>query len=126
MMKPTLRERLHTIIFESETRAGKIFDVTLIILILVSVIAVIIESIPVIREQYGPFFLYLELFFTTIFTIEYLLRLYSVRRPMSYAFSFFGLIDFFKESGIVQYEGFLPERGIHPRTAKLLNIHALP
>lgn len=95
MKSPTLKQKLHTIIFESETRAGKIFDVALIVLILISVIAVIIESIPVIREQYGYTFLYLELFFTAIFTIEYILRLYSVRQPMSYAFSFFGLIDFF-------------------------------
>ncbi len=56
--------------------------------------AVIIESIPDVRDQYGQFFLYLELFLTGIFTIEYCLRLYSIRRPRSYAFSFFGIVDF--------------------------------
>lgn len=91
----TFREKLHTIIFESETKAGKTFDIVLIVLILISVFAVIIESIPSIREHHGQFFLTLELFLTGIFTIEYALRLYAVRRPMSYAFSFFGLVDFF-------------------------------
>ncbi|MEA9357373.1 ion transporter [Bacteriovorax sp. PP10] len=91
----TLKEKLHTTIFESETRAGKIFNIALIILILISVSAVIIESIPSVHEKYGQIFLYLELFFTGIFTIEYCLRLYSVKKPLSYAFSFFGVVDFF-------------------------------
>ncbi len=91
----TFKEKLHTIIFESETRAGKAFDIVLIILILISVFSVIIESIPSIRESYGQYFLYLELGLTVIFTIEYCLRLYSINKPSSYAFSFFGLVDFF-------------------------------
>lgn len=91
----TLKDKLHTIIFESETPAGKAFDVSLIALILISIFAVIIESVPAVREKYGQFFLYLELLLTGIFFIEYLLRLYSVKRPLSYAFSFFGLVDFF-------------------------------
>lgn len=91
----TFRDKLHTVIFESETKAGKAFDTALIILILISVFAVIIESIPSVREKYGQYFLYLELVLTGIFTVEYCLRLYSVRRPLSYALSFFGLVDFF-------------------------------
>lgn len=91
----TLKDKLHTIIFESETPAGKAFDVTLIILILTSIFAVIIESIPSVREQYGQIFLNLELILTGLFTLEYILRLYSVKKPLSYAFSFFGLVDFF-------------------------------
>ena len=90
----TLKDKLHTIIFESETPAGKAFDVTLIILIIISIFTVIIESIPAVREQYGQVFLYMELVLTAVFTIEYLLRLYSVQRPLSYAFSFFGIVDF--------------------------------
>lgn len=90
----TLKDKLHTIIFESETAPGKAFDVTLIVLILISIFAVIIESIPSVREQHGQFFLYLELILTGVFAIEYLLRLYSVQRPLSYAFSFFGIVDF--------------------------------
>lgn len=90
----TLKDKLHTIIFESETPAGRAFDVTLIILILTSIVAVIIESIPSVREQYGQIFLYLELILTGVFTLEYILRLYSVKKPLSYAFSFFGIVDF--------------------------------
>lgn len=91
----TLKDKLHEIIFESETPAGKAFDVSLIVLIIISIFAVIIESIPAVREKHGQLFLYLELFLTGIFFIEYILRLYSVKRPFSYAFSFFGIVDFF-------------------------------
>ena len=91
----TLKDKLHTIIFESETPAGKAFDVSLIIFILISIFAVIIESIPAVREKHGQLFLYLELLLTGIFFFEYILRLYCVKRPLSYALSFFGLIDFF-------------------------------
>jgi voltage-gated potassium channel len=89
------KKKLHTIIFESDTRAGKAFDVVLIILILISVFAVVIESVASIRDQYGQSFLYLELLLTIIFTVEYFLRLYSVKKPLDYAFSFFGIVDFF-------------------------------
>lgn len=91
----TFKEKLNSIIFESDTRAGKAFDAILIILILVSVFAVIIESIPSVRDKYGQIFLYLELFLAIVFTIEYFLRLYSLKKPLSYAISFFGLVDFF-------------------------------
>lgn len=91
----TLKDKLHTIIFESDTPAGKGFDVVLILLILLSIFAVIIESIPSVRDLHGQKFLYLELFLSGLFTIEYLLRLYSIKKPLSYAFSFFGLVDFF-------------------------------
>lgn len=89
-----IREKLHSIIFESETTAGKTFDVALIGLILISVCAVILESIPSMREVYGQQFYILELFLTVIFAIEYFFRLYAVRHPLKYAFSFFGIIDF--------------------------------
>lgn len=89
------KEKLHTIIFESDTPAGKKFDVILIILIIISIFAVIIESITSVRERYGQMFLYLELMLTVIFLVEYVLRLYSVKKPMRYALSFFGLVDLF-------------------------------
>ncbi len=88
------RNKLHTIIFESETLGGKIFDVSLIVLILVSVISVIIESIPSVKEHYGTYFMYLEILLTILFTLEYILRIYSVREPKKYIFSFFGVVDF--------------------------------
>ena len=89
----TFRDKLHTIIFESETTAGKAFDISLIILILISVFAVIIESIPSVRDIYGQEFYILELTLTIIFGFEYVLRLYAIRHPFKYAFSFFGIVD---------------------------------
>ena len=91
----TLRRRLHEIIFEADSPAGKLFDVLLILSIVASVILVMLDSVTGIRQSYG-YLLYLgEWVFTLLFTIEYLLRLYSVGRPLSYATSFFGLVDLF-------------------------------
>ena len=87
------RARLHEIIFEADTRAGRLFDLALIWLILVSVATVILESVRQVRAQYGPLLYTLEWVFTLLFTLEYLLRLVSVRRPLRYATSFFGVVD---------------------------------
>jgi voltage-gated potassium channel len=89
------RARLHEIIFESDTRAGRYFDLALIWLILLSVATVILESVREFRDQYGPLLYTLEWVFTLIFTVEYSLRLLSVRRPLRYATSFFGIVDLF-------------------------------
>jgi len=88
-----LRERIHEIIFEADTPAGKTFDVVLLILILASVLMVMLESVNHIYDRYFRVFEVLEWVFTGLFTIEYLLRLYCVRRPIRYATSFFGVID---------------------------------
>ena len=88
------RESLHTIIFGSETRLGKVFDIVLIISIICSVIAVMLSSVTHIQLQYGDVLFYIEWFFTLLFTIEYSLRLLSVQRPLLYARSFFGVVDF--------------------------------
>jgi voltage-gated potassium channel len=87
------RHRLHEIIFEADTPAGKAFDVTLFGAILLSSLVVILESVSSLRLRYGSIFLILEWFFTLLFTVEYILRLVSVHRPLHYAFSFFGLVD---------------------------------
>src|SRR5918993_2232041 len=87
------RARLHEIIFEADTRAGRVFDLVLIWLILLSVATVILESVAQVREQYGQLLYALEWFFTLLFTVEYFLRLLSVRRPLRYARSFFGVVD---------------------------------
>lgn len=87
------RWRLHEIIFEADTVAGKAFDVVLLILILLSVISVMLESVSSIREEYGTEFYYLEWFFTIIFTIEYVARIIAVTKPKKYIFSFYGIID---------------------------------
>jgi voltage-gated potassium channel len=89
----SIRSRLHQIIFEADTPAGKAFDVGLIGCILLSVLLVIIESVAEIRENYGPAMVSAEWFFTIIFTIEYFFRLIAVRRPVYYATSFFGMVD---------------------------------
>jgi len=88
-----LRHRLHEIVFEADTPAGKAFDVVLLLLILGSVAAISLESVPDINAAHGPLLRTIEWAFTALFTCEYLLRLYCVRRPVAYAFSFFGIVD---------------------------------
>jgi voltage-gated potassium channel len=88
------REALHTIIFGSETPMGKAFDVVLIISIIISVIAVMLSSVERIQMKYQEILFYTEWFFTLLFSVEYLLRLISVRSPWLYARSFFGIVDF--------------------------------
>ncbi|NBD19295.1 ion transporter [Aquabacterium fontiphilum] len=87
------RLRAYTIIFEADTRAGRWFDQALIAAILVSVTVVVLDSVPAMNQRYGSVFDVLEWCFTLGFTIEYLLRLACVRRPVAYATSFFGVID---------------------------------
>jgi len=88
-----LRHRLHEIIFEADTAAGKLFDLVLIVSILLSVLAVMLESVASIRAAHGRLLLGIEWFFTLLFTVEYLLRLSCVGRPLKYATSFFGVVD---------------------------------
>ena len=88
-----LRARLHTIIFESDTRAGRLFDSALLFAILASVLAVMLDSVGSIHREYGSVLRATELVFTILFTVEYGLRLYSVKRPSRYALSFYGIVD---------------------------------
>ena len=88
-----LRVRLHEIIFEADTPAGKLFDVLLILSIVVSVVLVMLDSVSSIQQTHGDLLYLGEWVFTILFTIEYILRLYSVGRPLSYATSFFGMVD---------------------------------
>ena len=87
------RLRLYIIIFESDTPAGLAFDLALLILILISVIVVMLDSVASLNERYSHLFNILEWTFTSLFTAEYLLRLACVRHPRRYAGSFFGIID---------------------------------
>ena len=87
------RNRLHEIIFEADTRAGKLFDVILIVSILLSVLAVMLDSVISIKTEYGDLFIYIEWFFTLLFTVEYLLRIITVIYPLRYITSFFGIVD---------------------------------
>ena len=87
------RESLNTIIFGSETPMGKAFDVVLSICILLSVAVVMMESVDTFQKQFSNALSVLEWTFTSLFTLEYVLRLISVRRPWLYCKSFFGLVD---------------------------------
>ncbi|MFV0591852.1 MAG: ion transporter [Draconibacterium sp.] len=88
------REKLYEIIFEADTPAGKLFDVVLLVIILISVALVMLESVPGIRTNYRPALHIMEWTITGIFTLEYLLRIAIVRKPFRYIFSFYGIIDF--------------------------------
>jgi len=115
---------LHEIIFEADTKAGKIFDVGLIIAIILSVAVVVLSTLPSADENpWKTIFRSLEWVFTILFTIEYILRLIIVRRPWRYATSFFGIIDLL--SILPAFIGFIvpgSERLMVVRTLRLLRI----
>jgi voltage-gated potassium channel len=87
------RRRLHEIVFEADTPAGRAFDLALLVAILLSIVAVVLESLPDLRREYGRTLLAVEWAFTALFTIEYVVRLLCVTRPARYAASFFGIVD---------------------------------
>lgn len=87
------KRKWHQIIFEADTPAGKAFDVILLVVILLSVVVVMLESMSGIRAKYAYIFNFLEWTFTIFFTIEYILRIYLVKYPSKYIFSFYGIID---------------------------------
>ena len=88
-----IKDQLRKIIFGTETLSGRLFDVLLIIAIILSVIIVMLDSVVEYHNSYGNIFLKVEWIFTILFTIEYLFRIYCIRLPSSYIFSFFGIID---------------------------------
>ena len=87
------RLRLYTIIFEADTRAGRLFDQALIAVILLSIAVVMADSVQAVNQVHGRVLNGLEWIFTLLFTAEYVARLLCVRRPLQYATSFFGIID---------------------------------
>lgn len=88
-----LKDRLHEIIFEADTQEGKWFDIGLLIMILLSIVVVLLDSMFTIHRDYGNLLYIIEWVFTIIFTAEYILRIYSVRNSWKYILSFYGLID---------------------------------
>ncbi len=92
--KQDWRHRLHEIIYESDTPAGKLFDVILLWLILFSVVLVMLESVERLNSRYHDLFNVAEWIVTVIFTVEYMARIITVRKPWHYIFSFYGVIDF--------------------------------
>ena len=89
----TLRDKLRIIIFEADTQAGRRFDVSLIVMILLSVLTVMLDSVPEINAQYGQQLYYAEWAFTLLFTVEYLIRLWCIEHSWGYAKSFYGVVD---------------------------------
>ena len=92
------RASLHNLIFEAETKAGKTFDIILMILIALSVATVMLDSVAAVRSEYGELLHSLEWFFTIVFAIEYVLRLVATLRPWRYALSFLVLRIFSQSS----------------------------
>ena len=93
MTQQDLKKRLFDIIFGTESPAGKRFDLVLIYVILLSVLALMLDSIQVVATKYGYALKVAEWFFTIVFTVEYLVRLYCSPRPLAYFRSFYGIID---------------------------------
>ncbi|MDP4779046.1 MAG: ion transporter, partial [Akkermansiaceae bacterium] len=89
----SLRERIWRVIFLSDTRAGQVFDVILLVLIGMSVLVVMLDSVRSLAVKHRMMFLVLEWIFTLIFTVEYVVRLAVVREKRKYALSFFGVVD---------------------------------
>ncbi|MBD0286052.1 MAG: ion transporter [Flavisolibacter sp.] len=87
------RESLHETIYESNTAAGKAFDVALLVFIVASILIVMLDSVQQWHQRYGHIFFVLEWVFTALFTLEYILRLISIRKPLLYVTSFLGIID---------------------------------
>ena len=91
---PTLRNKLYRVVFKSDTRPGRIFDLVLLWVIVISVIIVVLESIPEICQGYRDEIYLIELIFTTLFTLEYMVRILVYPKPLRYVFSYWGIIDF--------------------------------
>lgn len=92
-MESAFRKSINRIVFSSETRGGKIFDVAVIVCIIISIIVVILDSVPEISIRYHDSFYVLEWIFTIIFSLEYILRIIATKRPLRYIFSFYGIVD---------------------------------
>jgi len=92
-MNKSLKEKLYDIIFESDTKAGKAFDVALLFVILFSILVVMLESVPRYESRFGDLLRGIEWVVTIVFTLEYILRIMVVKKPLSYIFSFYGIID---------------------------------
>ena len=88
-----LKDRVRIIIFEAHTPAGKAFDMGLIVCILLSVLAVLLDSVAALHKSYGNYFLAIEWFFTILFTLEYAARLWCIQDTARYARSFYGVVD---------------------------------
>jgi len=87
------KSKLHEIIYEADSKEGKLFDIVLIITIVISIILVMLESVESIDKKYHNFLNISEWIITILFTIEYILRIVTIKKPKTYIFSFYGIID---------------------------------
>lgn len=87
------KKKLHEVIYEADTFGGKLFDVALLILILFSIILVMLESVASIDKKYHEILYFAEWVVTILFSIEYILRIITIKKPFKYIFSFYGIID---------------------------------
>lgn len=94
MSVKNFRKTLHEIIFESDTKAGHVFDFVLFTSIILSVVIVMLDSVARLNQKYGELYYIIEWVLTILFTIEYILRIIAVEKPSKYIFSFYGIIDF--------------------------------
>ena len=92
-MAKNWKAKLHEVIYEADTPAGKLFDVVLLILILTSILLVMLESVNEFAEKHGRLLDIAEWVITILFTLEYFARIISIRKPSQYIFSFYGIID---------------------------------
>lgn len=89
----TIRRKFHEVIYEADTFAGKLFDIVLLFLIIISIAAVMFESVAAVKAKYGFELMVVEWIITIFFTFEYIGRILSVGKPLKYIFSFYGIID---------------------------------
>lgn len=112
------RAKLHTIIYEADTPAGRLFDITLLCVIVISVVAVMLESMASVKILYGHELAVIEWVITIFFTLEYIARIIAVRQPLHYIFSFYGIIDLL--ATVPKYIGLM-----FPGTGVLISIRAI-
>lgn len=118
--RSALQDRIYDVIFGYETRAGKLFDVALIILIMISVAAVLLDSVSELHQRHGELLSRMEWWFTLLFTAEYLARLYSARERLVYVTSFYGVVDLL--SILPSYIAFLFPDAIYLIVVRILRV----
>lgn len=116
----SFRSRVHEVIYEADTRGGKIFDVIILWMIAISVLLIMADSVKEFHERFETEVYYLEWFFTIAFTIEYLLRIYAVKKPWNYILSFYGIVDLL--SILPTYLGFFFVDGSSFRAIRILRM----
>ncbi|MDD4979258.1 MAG: ion transporter [Gallionella sp.] len=114
------RDNVYRVIFEADTPAGKLFDIVLVVSIIISVLAVMLDSVASIHARWETELVFLEWLFTIVFTVEYFARLVSVHKASGYAFSFMGIVDLL--STLPSYIGLFMSGGSYAMSLRLLRL----